>query len=94
MLGKEFHGVVKATLQEVFRHLQALQLVHGLHLLFALATRNIESLVLLLDARNFAFDLLNPLVMCLLLTFMVLRFELANFFEFSLFFYLQKGLLD
>ena len=94
MLSEELHGVIEAALQEVFRHLQALQLMHSLHLLFALATRNIECLVLLLDARDFAFDLLYPLVVRLLLPFMVLGFELTNLFEFSLLFDLQKGLLD
>ena len=72
MLSKEFHGVIEAALQEVFRHLQALQLMHSLHLLFALATRNIECLILLLNAGDFTFNFLHPLVVCLLLPLVVL----------------------
>lgn len=62
VFGKEFHGVVETALQEMLRHLQALELVHGINLLFALCPCDVECLVLLLDPGNFALDFLHPLV--------------------------------
>ena len=72
MFGKELHSVVKAALKEVLGHLEALQLVHGLNLLFTLSSGDVERLVLLLNAAHFALHLLNPLVVSLLLALMVL----------------------
>ena len=86
VLGEEFHGVVEAALEEVLGHLQALQLMHGLDLLFAFGASDVEGLVLLLDAGDFAFHFLYPLVVGLLLTLVVLRLELSDFFEFGFFF--------
>jgi len=68
--------------------------VHSLHLLFTLSSGDVKSLVLLLDARDFAFDFLYPVFMSLLLSFMVFTFEFANFFQFSFFFNFKKGLFN
>ncbi len=68
--------------------------MHRLNLLFTFGSRNVQGLVLLLDAGHFAFDFLHPLVVGLLLTLMVLALELTNFFEFCFFFDLQKSLFN
>ena len=68
--------------------------MHCFDLLLTLGTSVVQSLVLLLDKRDLAFDLLVPLGVGVLLTFLVLLFELANFLELSLFFNLQNGLLN
>lgn len=75
-------------------HLEALQLVHGLNLLFTLSSGDVERLVLLLDAADFALDLLNPVLVGLLLAFVVFTFEFADFLQFSFLFYLKERLFD
>jgi len=78
----------------VLGHLETLQLVHGLNLLFTLSSGDVECLVLLLDAADFALDLLNPVLVGLLLAFVVFTFEFADFFQFSFLFYLKERLFD
>lgn len=75
-------------------HLEALQLVHGLNLLLTLSSGDVERLVLLLDAADFALDLLNPVLVGLLLAFVVFTFEFADFLQFSFLFYLKERLFD
>ena len=75
-------------------HLQALELMHGLNLLLTLGAGNVQRFVLLLDAGDFALNLLYPLVVGLLLSLVVLRFELANLFQFGLFLDLKEGLFN
>lgn len=94
MFSKELHSVVKTALEEVLGHLEALQLVHGLNLLFTLSSGDVERLVLLLDAADFALDLLNPVLVGLLLAFVVFTFEFADFLQFSFLFYLKERLFD
>lgn len=68
--------------------------MHGLHLLLTLGTRIVESLVLLLDQVDLAFDLLLPLVLVVLLTLLVLLFEFTDLLQLCLFFNLENGLLN
>jgi len=93
VFGEEFHGVVEGTLQEVLRHLEALQLVHGLHLLLALGASDVQRLVLLLDAGDFMFHFLHPLVVSLLLTLVILTLELPDLLQLRLFLDLEQRLL-
>lgn len=46
--------------------------MHSLHLLFTLSPGNVESLVLLLDAGDLPLHFLDPLVVGLLLTLVIL----------------------
>jgi len=69
---QEFHGIVEAALEEVLGHLKALELMHSLHLLLALCPGNVESFVLLLDAGHLPLHFLNPLIVGLLLTLVIL----------------------
>ena len=94
VFGEEFHGVVEGAIEEVLRHLQALKLVHGLHLLFALGARDVERLVLLLDARDFTFHFLYPLVVGLLLALVILALELPDLFQLLLFLDFEQCLLN
>ncbi len=59
--------------------------MHGLNLLFTLSSGNVQSLVLLLNARDFAFDFLNPVLVGLLLSLVVFAFEFADFLKFGFF---------
>ena len=68
--------------------------MHRFDLLLSLSTRIVEGLILLLDEGDFAFDLLIPLSVIVLLSFLILLFELANLLQLSLFFDLKNGLLN
>jgi len=94
MLGKVLQSSLKAALEEVFGNVEALELVHGLDLLLSLDARRVERLVLLLDARHFAFDLLLPAVVLVFLSLLILGFEFADLVELCLFLDLKQGLLD
>jgi len=67
--------------------------VHSLDLLLSLGTRVIEGLVLLLNQGDFAFDLLLPLRMVVLLSLLVFLFELTDLLQFTLFLNLEDSLL-
>ena len=93
MLGQLGHGAHVAALEELLGDVQALQLVHGLDLLLTLGSGVIESLILLLDEVNLAFDLLLPLILVILLALLVLLLELADLLQLRLLFHLENGLL-
>lgn len=67
--------------------------MHSLDLLLSLGTRVIEGLVLLLNQGDFAFDLLLPLRMVVLLSLLVFLFELTDLLQFTLFLNLEDSLL-
>ena len=92
VFGEEFHGVVEGTLEEVLRHLEALKLVHGFFLLCALGASENQQIVLLLDAGDFMFHFLHPLVVGLLLTLVILTLELPDLLQLRLFLNLQQRL--
>ena len=52
--------------------------MHSLYLLVALGTRNRQCLIFLLDQRDLTVDFLFPLSMIILLSLLVLLFELAD----------------
>ena len=87
------HGAQVAALEELLGDVQALQFVHSLDLLLALGTGVIESLILLLDEVNLAFDFLLPLIMVVLLALLVLLLELSDLLQLGLLFDLEDGLL-
>ena len=93
VLGQLGHGAHVAALEELLRDVQALQLVHGLDLLLALGAGVVESLILLLDEVDLAFDFLLPLVLIVLLALLVFLLELSDFLQLGLFFDLENGLL-
>ena len=78
LVSKLLHSSHKAACEEALRDIQALELVHGLDLLFAFCASVIQCLVFLLDQTDLAFDLLIPLLMGLLLALLVLLLELAD----------------
>ena len=94
VLGQLGHGAHEAAGEELLGDVEALKLMHGLHLLLSLGTSVIQGLVLLLDEVDLALDLLLPLVLVVLLTLLVLLFELADLLELGLLFDLEDGLLD
>ena len=94
VLGQELHGVVKAALKEMLGHLQALELMHGLHLLLTLSAGNVKSLILLLDAGYFTLHLLHPLIMGLLLALVVFSLEFANLLKLSFLFNFEQSLFN
>ena len=59
--------------------------MHGLDLLFTLSSSNVQSLVLLFNAADFALNFLYPVFMGLLLAFMILTFEFADFLKLGFF---------
>lgn len=68
--------------------------MHSLHLLLALGSSDVQSLVLLLNAADFTLDFLHPVLVGLLLAFVVFTFEFADFFQFGFFFDFEKSLLN
>ena len=84
VLGKVLHRSHEASLQEAFRQVETLKLVHGLDLLFSPSTSVVESLVLLFDAGEFTLYLLFPIVVMILLTLLVLSFEFADLLKLGL----------
>jgi hypothetical protein len=59
--------------------------VHSLDLLLSPRTSIVKSLILLLDARDLALDLLLPVVVVVLLTLLVLSFEFADLLQLGFF---------
>ena len=68
--------------------------MHSLYLLVALGTRNRQRLIFLLNQRDLTVDFLFPLSMIILLSLLVLLFELANLLQLGFFLDLKDGLLD
>ena len=68
--------------------------MHRFNLLLALSTGIVKRLIFLFDERDFAFDLLIPLGMVVLLSFLVFLFELTNFLQFCLFLDFKNGLFN
>jgi len=85
VFGQVLHRSHEAALQELFGQVEALELVHGLDLLLSPSTSIVESLVLLLDARDLTLDLLFPVVVVALLTLLVLSFEFADLLQLGFF---------
>ena len=94
MLGQLGHGAIEAASKELLRNVEALQFVHRFDLLLSLCTSIVEGLVLLLNEGDFALDFLFPLSVIVLLSFLILLFELANLLQLGLFFDLKNGLLN
>lgn len=92
LVGQLGHCAHEAAREELFGDVEALKFVHSFDLLFSLSTGVVQSLVLLLDERNLALDLLLPLRVVVLLSLGVLLFELAYLLELSLFLHLQNSL--
>ena len=63
--------------------------MHSLDLLLSPRTSIVKSLILLLDARDLALDLLLPVVVVVLLTLLVLSFEFADLLQLGFFLYFQ-----
>lgn len=80
-------------MEEVLGNVQALKFVHRLNLLFALCSCVIESLVLLFDAVALPSDLLLPVFVVGIRSFLVFCFELSDLFELSLLLYFEDCLL-
>ena len=59
--------------------------MHSLDLLLSPRTSIVKSLILLLDARDLALDLLLPVVVVVLLTLLVLSFEFADLLQLGFF---------
>ena len=68
--------------------------MHSLYLLVALGTRNRQRLIFLLNQRDLTVDFLFPLSMIILLSLLVLLFELADLLQLGFFLDLKDGLLD
>ena len=68
--------------------------MHSLYLLVALGTRNRQCLIFLLNQRDLTVDFLFPLSMIILLSLLVLLFELADLLQLGFFLDLKDGLLD
>lgn len=60
VLSQVLHSVHEAVAQEALGDVQALELVHGLELLFSAHSGLVQDLVLLLDPLNLALDLVLP----------------------------------
>lgn len=88
------HGAHEATGKEFFGDIEALQFVHGLHLLFAFGASIVQRLVLLLYQANLPLYLRVPLVMGLLLALLILQLELTDLRELAFLFDLKDSLLS
>jgi hypothetical protein len=61
-LREVLHRALEAALQELFRHVQTLQLVHGLNLLLAFGARVLQRFVLVLDPLDLPLHFFLPVV--------------------------------
>jgi len=93
-ISQELHALFEICAQEVFSNIEALKLVHGLKLLFSLASSDIKVLVLDLNSLNFFLDLTLPFLVIISLSLVILIFELTNLFNFMLFLNFKNSLVD
>lgn len=75
--------------EEVLGKLQALDLVHGFHLLVTLGACLLQNLVFVLNALDLTFDFFLPAIMERDLSLFIFGLEFANFVKLSLFLYLK-----
>jgi hypothetical protein len=93
-ISQELHALFEICAQEVFSNIEALKLVHGLKLLFSLASCDIKVLVLDLNSLNFFLDFALPFLVIISLSLVILIFELTNLFNFMLFLNFKNSLVD
>lgn len=68
------------TLQKLFRHVQALQFVHGFYLLLSFHAGYVQGLVFSFDAFDLTFDFLFPFFVFNLLSIFAFVFKVSDFF--------------